>query len=117
MELEIHRVGILQVGIDDGEDQPPATCCHILFRNRQYFLSIEWISDSQPQDFSTAVDNPERDHRMRNALPIDSRNLPGKQDAESPTDDRLAFPIQVIGESESWAQVDPSIVLDRIIER
>src|SRR5262249_61362380 len=54
---------------------------------------------------------------MRHALPIERRHLPREQDAESPTYDRPAFPIKVIGEAESRSQVGAPVVLDRIIER
>src|SRR5262245_7613497 len=107
VELEIHRVRTLQIGIENGKDQPPAAGRDILLRNRPHFFSIKRVSDSQPQCFSTAVYNPEGHHRMRHTLPVDSRHLPGELDAEATTHHRLALPIEVIGETESRAQVDP----------
>src|SRR5262249_21935542 len=84
--------------------------------NRQGVFGVQRVTDSQPLGLTPAPDDTERHNWVRNALTEQRRHLRRKQDAESATHNRVPRSVRIVGETESRPQIDPSIVVDRLVE-
>src|SRR5262249_26468800 len=117
VELEIHRVGVLKFGIEHRENISSPAGGHVPLHNRQRVFGVKRVPDAQPLRLIQTVDDTEWHYGVGDALTQERWHLRGEQYAESPARNRLALAVEVVSETESRPQVDPLVVLDRIIQR